>query len=257
MEFSQAYRKLEQEFEEQVASDNLDPDWDSIFLPNVEPTGPVDFILIGTEPSRGSWASNREKAAQSIAGGFRNFAGCLRCDAVHYAIDQYLCEGSGSYYLTDLAKGAMFITSPGAKRSAKYNRWYPLLVKELALVAMPGAKIIAFGNVPYHFLRKAEQPGLVGSVTHYSRQAAAHWGRSALLHPAEFENFRTGVEFLPNGTPISESRKELMFHYKLSFERLRVEEGGLDWSELRRCHWGEVTGGEQPRQIKGCDCEGG
>ena len=35
---------------------------DSIFLPNIVPAAPVDYILIGMEPSLGNWARDKDPA---------------------------------------------------------------------------------------------------------------------------------------------------------------------------------------------------
>ena len=51
MTFKQAYKRLEEEFRLRVEEDKF-LGIESIFLPNIEPTGPVDYVLVGMEPSR-------------------------------------------------------------------------------------------------------------------------------------------------------------------------------------------------------------
>ena len=58
MTFDQAYRKLEEEFRQRVEDDNKGGKFESILLPNVGPAGPVDYVLVGMEPSLGGWAKD-------------------------------------------------------------------------------------------------------------------------------------------------------------------------------------------------------
>ena len=51
MTFKEAYRKLEADFCQQAQEDRRDLCLECIFLPNIEPEGPVDYILVGMEPS--------------------------------------------------------------------------------------------------------------------------------------------------------------------------------------------------------------
>ena len=45
----------------------------NVFLPNPEPEGPVDYVLICMEPSLGRWARNAEEARVRVKEGFKNF----------------------------------------------------------------------------------------------------------------------------------------------------------------------------------------
>ena len=60
MTFEEACRELEKEFVERVKHDNQRWTLESIFLPNVTPQGPVDYVLVGMEPSLGRWARTKE-----------------------------------------------------------------------------------------------------------------------------------------------------------------------------------------------------
>ena len=62
MTFEQAYRRLEEEFRQRVEEDNKRWKFESIFLPNVEPAGPVDYVLLRMEPSLGGWAKSKGDA---------------------------------------------------------------------------------------------------------------------------------------------------------------------------------------------------
>ena len=79
MNFKEAYASLEKEFVLRVEEDKTHGR-KCIFLPNVEPTGPVDYVLIGMEPSLGGFAKGKgdarfEYAQREIDKGFRNFCG--------------------------------------------------------------------------------------------------------------------------------------------------------------------------------------
>ena len=50
MTFAQAYRELECKFKARVDSDKHIHGIESVFLSNVEPTGQVDYVLVGMEP---------------------------------------------------------------------------------------------------------------------------------------------------------------------------------------------------------------
>ena len=244
MTFDQAYRELEEEFRQRVEEDNKRWRFESILLPNVEPAGPVDYVLIGMEPSLGGFAKGKGDAriayAQSLIDeGFRNFCGVW---ILHHPVRNYLCPDGGTYYVTDLAKGAMLTKEEGAGSEEKYDEWYPLLEKELGLVAKPDAKIISIGNKVGQFLSKKGLYGHVGTIPHYSGRAARYFGKEITneKRKSEYQGFAAGIQTLsgyscsPNhvwardcksdeATP-TERQKKLMFDYKVRFERLREQE---------------------------------
>jgi hypothetical protein len=138
----------------------------------------------------------------------------------------------------------MLVRHAGRERTERYNRWYPLLLEELDLVASPGARIVAVGEaVAQHLARRAfSRP--VTTVLHYSDQAAKH--RAACVRGREeaFGEFRDSVSLddvlataedvlRESASPpwvrqwvlgylrshgLSESRRQLMFCYKSAFE---------------------------------------
>ena len=75
MTFDQAYSELEAKFKGMVDLDEACHGIDSVFLPNVKPTGQVDFVLVGMEP--GLSGMNFETAKKKITE--RKFTnGCRR-----------------------------------------------------------------------------------------------------------------------------------------------------------------------------------
>ena len=241
MEFSEAYRELEQDFRQRVLEDIRLFSGGMIFLPNVELEGPVDYVLVGMEPSLRGWAKDLTEARRKIDEGFRNFGSSPEDDLLHYCISEFLCERKSTYYLTDLAKGAMETTSPAAGNVEKYNLWYPLLEKELGLVAKPDAKVISIGDKVGTFLARKGLYGHAGSVPHYSTTASGYRGREIPGREKEFDEFRERTKQLPSGRVISESQKKLMFDYKISFGRIRNREetGWLRWHD----HWTRLMTG--------------
>src|SRR5581483_6448975 len=103
MDFAERMRDLEQEFAQAAAVDG------DVYLPNFTPSGPVDAVLIGMEPSLGRWARTSSEAAAKIAAGFRNFMWSPEDFILHYAARRSLCSRAGTYHITDISKGAMTV----------------------------------------------------------------------------------------------------------------------------------------------------
>lgn len=53
-DFLAAYDELEMRFKRLAEKEN------GIYIPNMKPRGPMDFVFICTEPSLGAWARNKE-----------------------------------------------------------------------------------------------------------------------------------------------------------------------------------------------------
>ena len=258
MTFSEDYEALEHEFCLQVGKDNKELGIESTFLHNIRPQGPVDFVLIAMEPSTGvslKETGHSEENPQIT----KNFSWSTEDFILHFCIRKYLCQGEQTYYLTDLSKGAMKVGGANAKRQQKYERWFPLLKRELRLVAKPRAtRIIAIGNVVADFLRHERLCERIEKVLHYSPQAA-RYRKEGIQRWIErlpkfcqnidrnaFEETIKGVleEAYEDGLPdkslsswvqkrikehrhvsklmSSDSKKMLMFYYKNMFENIRT-----------------------------------
>ena len=101
--FEEKYQNLEREFAARVERDNRKfeekvkrGDYLGIYLPNVRPIGPVDYVLVGMEPSLGGWAENQSDARKKIDDGFRNWEGV---NILHFSIRKYLLRDGETYYL--------------------------------------------------------------------------------------------------------------------------------------------------------------
>ena len=115
MTFAQAYRELEYKFKARVDLDKHIHGIESVFLPNVEPTGQVDYVLVGMEPGLSGCDKDFETAKKKIAGGkCENWGRYPQENTLVFAVWKYLCdEDKATYYFTDLAHGSMKAGSKG------------------------------------------------------------------------------------------------------------------------------------------------
>ncbi len=247
MTFREEYAKLERSFQEQVENDNRELGINSSYVHNFIPLGLVDFVLVAMEPSTGVPGTDMPNPTQ-IA---RNFSWSVEDFILHYCIKEYLCLDGETYHLTDLAKGGMKTKSADKQRQARYDRWYPLLEKELRLLTKQGGtRLIAIGNVVADFLTKKQPCDRVEKVLHYTPTAASHRNKKIQRWREQFAEFSQSVEtnalkkafdtsikdvlndagmssYIPyrpqGGKPyeLTESRKKLMFYYKHRFSELR------------------------------------
>jgi hypothetical protein len=238
MSFHDAYHDLEDCFRALAEADG------DIYLPNVEPAGPVAYVFIAMEPSIGRWARPPQEARAKVEAGFRNFVADEVGDVVllHHAIRQYL--GTESYHLTDFSKGAMLTAHANIDRNERYDRWYPLLLAERNLVG-PEAQIFAVGkDVARHLRRRGFRK--FTPLLHYSGLAGQARAAAIRGHEAEFEVFRSTVsltdilataakvlEPVPASlrettlralarTELTTSKLALLFAYRLAFDPRQV-----------------------------------
>jgi len=249
--FRASYRALESRMMTLAEADG------DVFLPNPEPAAPVEHVFICMEPSLRWWSIDAEDAKAKIAAGFRNFVfldhGTL---SLHFAIREYLCGPGERYYLTDISKGVMAVKRAGIDRTKRWDRWYPLLLDELNLVARPGAHTFAVGEVVDGFLsdnsftRRLTKTIHYSSVMHYSPVNVAHRKKRIAGHEGDYEEFKRSLsidrvlaianevmtESLPPPlrdlalarlTPLHlfESDLQLIFIYKLAFEAAVASRG--------------------------------
>ena len=127
------------------------------------------YVLICMEPSLGRWARSAEEGKSE--GRSRSELSVLEEFILHFATSRYPCEPGERYHITDMSKGAMVVNRAAMARLERYDRWYPLLLEELHLVAAPDADIVAVGGaVAEHLaLRGFQQP--FTRIMRYSGQA--------------------------------------------------------------------------------------
>lgn len=183
--------------------------------------------------------------------GFRNFVSSLEDFILHFCARRYLCGPNERYHITDLSKGAMLVDRAGVARVERYDRWYALLLEELKLISRPDVGIVAVGSMVAEHLERRGFGTAFTRVLHYSGQAAAARKTGILGREPEYEAFRDSVSLedvlrdaeavlLAAGLPpdyraatltrlaksnLSESRRQLIFNYKMAFESIRHAHG--------------------------------
>jgi hypothetical protein len=236
--FRTAYRELEARMKVLAEADG------DVFLPNPEPLGPVEYVFVCMEPSLGRRARSADEARSKVEAGARNFVSSFEDFILHFCIREYLCEPTQRYHITDLSKGAMLVERAGLARTRRYDRWYPLLVEELDLVASSETRVFAVGNVVAEYLELRAFARPFTKVIHYSGVAAQARARGIVGHEDSFEQLKSSVSLadilttaedvlMASGVPadfrdesmarlaksqLSESRQQLIFNYKLAFE---------------------------------------
>ena len=257
MTFEAAYRELEYAFELQVNEDNRRFGSEaSIYIPNIRPDGPVDYVLVGSEPSLGGWAKGStleermDEARRKLEKGYKNFATSPEDFIFHYCVREYMCQPHYTYHITDLSKGAMLTKLASDKPKDRYERWFDLLKREIGLVAQPGAPIIAIGGEAWRFLSKKSESGLfeghaVTPILHFGGGWIGNWnyypedfpklygtfsptiGLKDILFAAEAVLHKAGMDCFTDETleklnrKSGEGWKKLAFTYKISFESIR------------------------------------
>ncbi len=238
--FHNSYRQLEDRMKARAEADG------DIFLPNPEPSGPVDYVLICMEPSLRRWARSPEEARSRVKAGFRNFLFSIEDFIVHLCVRRYLCGSGQTYHITDLSKGAMLVNRAGDERDQRYERWYELLQQEIDLCATPTAGIVAVGNVvAQQLVRRGFKRPFV-RIIHYSGQAASARNAGIVGHEDSFQAFKDSVSLedvmataedvfkaaqVPSDirdetlarlakNQLTTSRRQLIFNYKVAFESI-------------------------------------
>lgn len=125
--------------------------------------------------------------------GFRNFVEDRNGGVIylHHAIRHYL--GAERYHITDISKGAMWVSEAGHQRPVRYEEWYPLLREELRIVG-PDAQVYAVGKsdvAPFLRRRIPLDPDRI--LLHYGSSGKVHRYKATREHPTDFEAFRATV----------------------------------------------------------------
>ena len=203
MNFRAKYFALERDFEEQVRKDNEKFGWRgetaSYYLPTVPPEGQVDFVFVAMEPSAARDADGTPNVA-------RNFFASVDDFILHFCVRNYSCEDGQTYFITDVAKGAILTEQAKKTASKRWPAWYRLLEQELGLVSKSGAPVIAVGRGVEAFLCKHNTPCLKGSVLHYSKNASVARTIAPQLFPQDYAEFKEAV----NVTDLVSTAEELM-----------------------------------------------
>jgi len=198
------------------------------------------------------WAGdppNWKDGEAAVKKGKRNFMPNSRNCILHYCARKYLCRGGQTYYITDMSKGAMQVSKANSERKKRWEEWFPLLEKELELVAKKDAIVFAISKKVESFLTKKQVQGRFNYrlkyLLHPGNNAAHARKKCIAKRKTDFAKFKQTVteknliEFASTilskeGTEwamkskkcienkkLSDSEKMLIFCYKITFEGCR------------------------------------
>ncbi len=239
--FHTEYRELEERMKALAEADG------DVFLPNPEPLGRAQYVLICMEPSLGRWARSADHAKSRVKEGFRNFLSSTEAMILHFCARHYLCKPGERYHITDLSKGAMLVDRAGSSRDERYDKWYPLLQEEIDLVATPDAGIVTVGKVVSNYLGPNPFGRSSTGVIHYSPRAALARRAGIVGREDSFQAFMASVSLedlkataedvlkeahVPSDirsealsqlakNQLTTSHQQLIFNYKVAFESMR------------------------------------
>ncbi len=170
------------------------------FLRYLAPRGPVDFVLVGKMTS-----ISPEDADKLPPGEFPpmpppgfNLLLSLGDLLLNYGAHRHLCKPGETYYLTDLGKCAVPPkVAKGRTQEQEFNRWYPMLLAELKLVAKPHATVVPVGSATGDFLkRQTNFPYLLGEpVLHWSGAATAAAKMASSFFPGQWKEFQEATSW--------------------------------------------------------------
>jgi len=185
-EFLERLRELEAQMNAQAIADG------NLFMPSLAPKGPVDYVVVGQEPSLGRWPRNQDPK-EMLRAGYRS----IHPANVHFAVRRYLLKSGDGYCVTDIAKGAMYgkqANTDKDEREKRWDRWWPLLEKEFALLAKPKTRIFALGEKVNDYLRRHRCQPI--PLRHYAALERPNLREAALArYKAPFERFKSSVSF--------------------------------------------------------------
>jgi hypothetical protein len=203
-DFVKQYKELEGCFKKQVIDDREELRCDDIvYLPTfIVPKRQADYIFIAMEPSLTTkWAGKsprRKDGEAAVKEGYRNFVpGRRGFGILHYCATKYLCTGGQTYYITDMSKGAMPVVKANSNREERWDKWFPLLEKELKLVAKKDATVFAIGRRVERFLIQKRDQGKfdyrLKYLLHPANTAAGARKKYIAERQPEFDGFKQDV----------------------------------------------------------------
>ena len=233
--------KLDQTFKEQY--DSLQSQWRQLaknhghhYLQYLAPRGSVDFVLVGKMTSIGEKdAADTEPGCYPAIDppGF-NLLISLGDLILNYGAHRHLCKPGETYYLTDLGKCAIPPGQAKGKRADdEFNKWYPMLLEELKLVAKPNATVIPVGGATGNFLKRQSDfcYRLTEPVLHWSRAAIVAAKMASSLFPHEWKEFhqatnwedlRTSTEEILTEAGLDQHMDDINRRYKGKFGETQI-----------------------------------
>jgi|GEM_PF-851468 len=222
-DFVKQYEELEECFEKEVKRDR-DKCKDTVYVPPfIRPSCQADYIFIAMEPSLTTkWAGStpkRKGGEAAVNKGYRSFMpGSLGVCILHYCAKKYLCTEGQTYYITDMSKGAMPVKRAKHGRKERWEGWFPLLEKELKLVAREDATVFAIGRDVADFLTQKRVQGKFDYKPVY------------LLHHSD-RNTRARKEFVAGRKPeFKEFKRNVTEKDLKDFASALLSEAGTEWA---------------------------
>ncbi len=170
------------------------------YLQYLAPRAPVDFVLVAKMPSISEQATAKIPPGEYPATDPPSFNLLLSLGdlILNYGAHRHLCKPGETYYLTDLGKCALPPKqAKGRLQEKEFIDWYPMLLKELELVAKPAATVIPVGSTTGYFLKR--QPNfpyaLTEPILHWSTAAIVAAKMAASLFPQEWKEFRQATSW--------------------------------------------------------------
>ena len=229
-----AYGRLEDKFEKQVEDDRklakctLGHEY-GVYVPNGQPTDRADYVLVAMEPNFGAKYDIEDLERKKAEGllGFQPGDLSEPLGLFVEAIKLYLCPNGETYWLTDVAKGAMPPAVAKKLNKKTWEGWYPLLLEEIELVGKPGCPVIAIGGQVEGFLGKknfgSDPKHSLFRVLHFAFMAA---GAFKAHMEKDKDGFRQFVDaevgdcrqWPADFTPL---RRWMAFYYSKRFQEIR------------------------------------
>ena len=190
-DFGKKYGVLQDQWRQLAISDGCN------YLSFLAPAGVVDFVLVGAVVNIDNKAVTGSPPGHHPAEPFPNFLVSQSDFILHYSARAYLCRPNEMYHITDLGKSAIPAgKAKGKRQREEFNKWYPRLLDELALVTKPSALVIPIGSDVHNFLKSKSNFGyrLSEPILHPSRATTGAATMASKFFDEEWKAFRDRVD---------------------------------------------------------------
>ena len=217
------------------------------YLPNPEPLGAAQYVLICMEPSLGRWANTAEHARSRVEAGFRNFLFSIEDFIFHFCVRRYLCRPEERYHVTELSKERCWSLVRDLQGSSDMTDGTRCWRKRSTSVPLPVLASLRLERSFRSIWRDGGSRRSFTRVIHYSGQAAPARTAGIVGREDAFQAFEDSVSIedvvvtaeetlkaanVSSGmrdhtlsrlvrSQLTTSRKQLIFSYKIAFEAMR------------------------------------
>ena len=165
------------------------------YLPYLALRGPVDFVLVAKMTSIKEQDVSKHQPGEypDVDPPHFNLLLSLGDLSLHYGARRHLCKPGETYYITDLSKCARPAKlAKGKIEKQEFEYWYPMLLRELELVAKPTATVIPVGSATGAFLKEKQSDFLYPlkePILQWSRAATAAAKMASSFFPEQWREF--------------------------------------------------------------------